>query len=141
MDVDNSGTISLPEFQAVLERYPDAQAVDVEKVYKAMDPGGSGEVEWRWFLAATMRCEPRALTHCGAPRTGALCDDARCGRSPWRLGAMMCACGRICKWSERRPHSLPVASERHPPSKRRVRTPCLWWRLGSALPPLPACGV
>lgn len=26
-----------------------------------MDPGNNGEVEWRWFLAATMRSSKRAL--------------------------------------------------------------------------------
>lgn len=30
-------------------------------VKQAMDPGGNGEVEWRWFLAATMRSSKKAL--------------------------------------------------------------------------------
>ncbi|KAL1528037.1 hypothetical protein AB1Y20_009406 [Prymnesium parvum] len=60
MDVDNSGTISFNEFRSVIESYVD-ESVDVERLYKAMDPGGNGEVEWRWFLAATMRSSEKAL--------------------------------------------------------------------------------
>ena len=54
-DANDSGTLSLAEFKAVMQRYPDAgQGLDPDKLFAAVDVGGRGEIEWRWFLAATL---------------------------------------------------------------------------------------
>ena len=69
MDTDDSGTISLDEFKSVMARYPDAQGVDIERLYKAMDPGGSGEVECEPGGCYTSRhhTSPHAVTHRHTP--------------------------------------------------------------------------
>ena len=42
------------------------RTIDVDSLFRAMDPKGRGEVEWRWFLAATMRASKAGLEN-GAP--------------------------------------------------------------------------
>lgn len=58
MDTDGSGTISKTEFRAVMSRYPDMARVDVGELFDAIDVGGRGQLEWRWFLASTLRAAP-----------------------------------------------------------------------------------
>ncbi len=55
-DTDNSGTVSKAELMAVLAKAPElAAAVDTDALFTAIaGTSGNTEIEWRWFLAATL---------------------------------------------------------------------------------------
>ena len=54
------GTISRDEFLAIMERHTHAvpSGADLDSAFRAMDVQGTGEIEWRWFLAAALRAAP-----------------------------------------------------------------------------------
>ena len=72
MDRNDSGGLSREEFRSALEMAglvtpssdPELEG-RLEAAFRAMDPNNTGEIEWRWFLAATLRTAnlPRATLH------------------------------------------------------------------------------
>ena len=69
MDRDGSGTVSLDEWKAVMGGAALADGLDTDALFAAMDARGSGEVEWRWFLAA-------ALHGASGPSRGGVARDS-----------------------------------------------------------------
>ena len=60
MDSDGDGKISKEEFSSVISKFPEMASLNAEGLFNAIDSmsGGSGQLEWRWFLAATMSSFP-----------------------------------------------------------------------------------
>ena len=58
MDSDGDGKISKEEFSSVISG--PVASLSAEGLFNAIDSmsGGSGQLEWRWFLAATMSSFP-----------------------------------------------------------------------------------
>jgi len=55
IDHNNSGTISLTEFRAVLGRHLSLEAGEVELLFRSLDIGHNDEIEYSEFLAAAMQ--------------------------------------------------------------------------------------
>lgn len=61
-DVDSSGTLSRVEFETVIARFPEL-ACDVDQLFAALEArcGAPGQIEWRWWLGASLkRADSRA---------------------------------------------------------------------------------
>ena len=56
LDVDASGVVSRDEFLQVMSgrQASGGVPVDAEALFDALDVRGTGAIEWRWFLAATL---------------------------------------------------------------------------------------
>jgi serine/threonine protein kinase/Ca2+-binding EF-hand superfamily protein len=55
MDTAGSGHISKDELAKALEAHEGvAASIDVDALFQALDVSGTGHIEWRWFLAATL---------------------------------------------------------------------------------------
>jgi len=57
IDVDDSGTISLPEFKDAMALHPEIPQERVEQMFNDMDIDHSGEVDYSEFLSATLSAQ------------------------------------------------------------------------------------
>jgi len=54
IDIDDSGTISLPEFKQAMAKHPEISQQRCEEIFCKLDSTHSGEVDFTEFLAATL---------------------------------------------------------------------------------------
>jgi len=57
IDTNDSGTISLDEFQSAMVLFPDLDTEQVKNMFVQMDATGSGEVDYSEFLSATLAAQ------------------------------------------------------------------------------------